>query len=339
MILLSLHLDKNNPFMITQISPKVTIIIPNYNGVQHLTYCLPFVISQTYPNFEIVLVDNGSTDNSISFIKQHFPQIQLIANKSNLGFAEANNLAIQATTAPYIVTLNNDTLVKDNWLSEMMNVAQSQAKVGMVACKILNLRYHHLMDSAGMDIDQAGMAWNRYNNLPNNPTETEPYEVFCPNGAAALYKRAMLEETGLFDEAFFAYCEDMDLGWRGRLMGWQCLYVPTAIVYHYHSATSKQGSKFKRYLISRNRIWTVIKNYPDIWFNLPQLVFYDTLALVYRIIKEKKLTPLYGRVAIIPQLKKMLQQRQIIQCKRTVTTQQLKALMLPSVNLFKAFKL
>ncbi len=314
--------------------PQVTIIIPNLNGRQHLAYCLPSLLEQRYRDYEIVLVDNGSTDGSIEFTQRSFPGVKIIASKRNLGFAGANNLAIRATTSPYIVTLNNDTRVDRNWLDEMVRVAERDQNIGMIACKILYMAEPHLIDSAGLEIDLVGMARNRYNGLAN-PAETEPYEVFCPAGAAALYKRAMLDEVGLFDEAFFAYCEDMDLGWRARLMGWKCVYVPTAVVYHYHSATSGQGSQFKRYLLTRNRIWTVVKNYPSpqLWLYLPQLIFYDLAAMIYRIWLEKNLSPVRGRLAALTQLRPMWQQRRVIQQRRSVSWSQLKTFMTAPLEL------
>lgn len=320
--------------MTNSVGSQVTIIIPNLNGRQHLVYCLSSILEQSYQKFETILVDNGSTDDSVEFTQKNFPGVQVIANQHNLGFAAANNLAIQATTSPYIVTLNNDTRVDRNWLGEMVRVAERDQNIGMIACKILYMAEPQLIDSAGLEIDLVGMARNRYNGLAD-PAETEPYEVFCPAGAAALYKRAMLDEVGLFDEAYFAYCEDMDLGWRARLMGWKCMYVPTAVVYHRHSATSGQGSQFKRYLLTRNRIWTVVKNYPspELWLYLPKLIFYDWLAMVYRIWVEKNLSPIRGRLAALPQLRQMWRQRRLIQQRQSVSWSQLKTLMTAPVEL------
>jgi GT2 family glycosyltransferase len=141
--------------------PSATVIIPNLNGKEHLAYCLPALLGQTYQDFETVVVDNGSTDDSITFVSQNFPWVRIIANPHNLGFAEANNIAIRVTCSPYIVTLNNDTQVEARWLREMIQVAKSHRQAGMIACKILSMREPQLIDSTGLDIDQAGMAWNR----------------------------------------------------------------------------------------------------------------------------------------------------------------------------------
>jgi GT2 family glycosyltransferase len=316
---------------------KVTIVIPSWNGRQHLRRCLPAVLAQTYSHFEVVVVDNASTDGSIDLVRDQFSQVHLIVNESNLGFAEANNIAIRATSAPFIATLNNDTQVEAGWLSELMRGIASDPKLGMAASKILYMKPPHLIDSSGIGISRAGLAWNRCNGAQDDPLEVEPYEVFGPSAAAALYRRAMLDEIGLFDEAYFAYYEDTDLAWRARLMGWRCLYVPTARVYHAHSATSRQGSHFKRYLLSRNELWTILKNYPspDLWLRLPEILFFDLFSMAYRMILERSWSPVLGRLAALGRLRPMFHQRQVIQKQRRITSQEMTQSMEPSPRLFQ----
>lgn len=316
---------------------KVAIIIPNWNGKRHLETCLPAVFAQTFPHFEVVLVDNASTDGSVELVKGRFPQVNLIVNESNLGFAAANNIAIRATSAPYVATLNNDTQVEAGWLSELMRVIASDPGLGMAASKILYMKPPHLIDSSGIGVSRAGLAWNRCNGTQDDPLEVEPYEVFGPSAAAALYRRAMLDEVGLFDEAYFAYYEDTDLAWRARLMGWRCLYVPTARVYHAHSATSRYGSRFKRYLLSRNELWTILKNYPspDLWLRLPEILFFDLFSMTYRMILERSWSPVLGRLAALGCLRPMFHQRQVIQKQRRITSQEMIQSMEPSPRLFQ----
>jgi GT2 family glycosyltransferase len=325
---------EGNPSLIMD---KVAIIIPSWNGKRHLQRCLPAVLAQTFPHFEVVVVDNASTDGSVEWVQEHFPQITLIVNDSNLGFAEANNIAIRTTSAPYVATLNNDTQVETTWLSELVNSMTSDSRVGMVASKILYMQPPHLVDSAGIGVSRAGLAQNRYNGMQENSAETEPYEVFGPSAAAALYRRAMLDEIGLFDETFFAYHEDTDLAWRARLMGWRCLYVPTARVYHAHSATGRQGSPFKRYLLARNGLWTVIKNYPspDLWLYLPEIVFYNLLSIIYRLILERSWSPVRGSLAALRQVRQALRQRRLIQKQRCVSSRDMRKLMSPSSQLLR----
>jgi len=316
---------------------RVTVIIPNWNGRAYLERCLPTVFAQTYPDFEVVVVDNASTDGSVEWVRERFPEVRLITNDRNQGFARANNQAIRATTAPYIATLNNDTQVDPAWLSRLVEAAASDARVGMVASKILYAQPPHLMDSAGIELDRAGFAWNRYNGQPERSEEQEPYEVFGPSAAAALYRREMLDDVGLFDESYFAYYEDVDLAWRARLRGWRCLYVPGARVYHLHSATSRQGSPFKRYFLVRNKVWTTLKNYPApaLWLNLPTILFYDLVADLYRLVRERSFSPLRGRLAALGGLPRVLYLRRTIQQRRRISWQELNEWMIPPVNLLE----
>lgn len=317
---------------------RVSIIIPNWNGKSYLMTCLPSVFAQTYPDFEVVIVDNASTDGSLEWLRSEFPQVRLIANDRNLGFARANNLAIQATSAPYIATLNNDTQVEANWLRELVKGMSLHPQVGMVASKILYHETPHVLDSAGIEVSRTGLAWNRGNRAHEDAREVEPYEVFGPSAAAALYRRAMLDEVGLFDESYFAYYEDVDLAWRARLLGWRCLYVPTARVYHVHSATGRQGSAFKRYLLARNKVWTTLKNYPApaMWFNLPIIVLYDLVSDIYRMILERNLSPIRGQIAALARLPAVLRQRKAIQQRRRVPWNALRESMIPPPDLLRS---
>ena len=314
---------------------KVAIVIPSWNGRHHLERCLPSLLAQDYPDFEILLVDNASTDDTVDWVRQHYPQIRLIWNQENYGFARAVNIGIRATETPFVVTLNNDTVVDGAWLGNLVATAGAEPAVGMVASKVLYMQPPHLVDSAGADVDRAGFYWNRYNGMKDKPEEIEPYEVFGACASAALYRRQMLDEIGLFDHRFFAYCEDMDLAWRGRLMGWRCVYVPLARVYHAHSATSGQGSAFKRFLTSRNRIWTVVKNYhsPDFWLQLPRLVFYDLLSAVFRVAQERSLSPITGRLASLGRLPHYWRKRHAIQHGRRVTSAYLNRALAPFPNI------
>jgi GT2 family glycosyltransferase len=319
---------------------KVTVIIPNWNGRRHLERCLPSVLAQTYAEFEVVVVDNGSADDSVAWVSQEFPQVRLIANSENVGFARANNQAILATDAPYLATLNNDTRPEPTWLEHMVEAMEAEAEIGTVAAKVLYWEPPHLIDSAGIGLDRAGYAWNRYNGQPDNTGEQEPVEVFGPSAAAALYRREMLDEVGLFDESYFAYYEDVDLAWRARLMGWRCLYVPDARVYHVHSATSRQGSPFKRYFLVRNKAVTTLKNYPApaLWLNLPAILFYDLMADLYRLILERSASPVRGRLAALGRLPAAWQQRRTIQGRRKVSWRALSAWMASRPSLTHALR-
>ncbi|UCC65120.1 MAG: glycosyltransferase family 2 protein, partial [Anaerolineae bacterium] len=215
---------------------SVSVIVANWNGRHHLARCLPSLRAQTYRDFEVAVVDNGSTDGSVGWLAQEHPDVRVLCNPRNLGFALANNQAIRATESPYLVTLNNDTEATSAWLAELVAAAESDAAVGMVASQILLASAPGAIDSAGIEVDWTGTGWQRRRGeAADEAGDVE--EVFGPSAGAALYRRAMLEEIGLFDESFFMYCEDVDLNWRAQLAGWRCWYTPKAIVYHKLSAT------------------------------------------------------------------------------------------------------
>ncbi|MBE2201692.1 MAG: glycosyltransferase family 2 protein [Anaerolinea sp.] len=275
---------------------QTSIIIVNWNGRSWLETCLPALQDQTCQDFEIVVVDNGSADDSAVWLARHWPQVRLLTQSRNTGFAPANNVGIQATTTPYVVTLNNDTIVSPTWLAEMVT-AMSEPDVGMVAACIVQWSQPHLLDSAGIEVDRAGIAWQRGWNQ-TVATATTPADVFGPSAAAALYRRAMLDDIGLFDDDYFAYYEDVDLAWRAQQAGWRCRYAPAAQVQHWHSATAAAMPARKLYLISRNKIWTLLKNYAvaSLWTALPAILAYDVLATVYQTGRTRQTAALRGRV-------------------------------------------
>ena len=242
--------------------PLVSIIILNWNGLEHLETCLPSVIGQTYENIEIIVVDNGSTDGSVEYVQQNYDTIKLVCNSTNVGFSKGNNIGIQIASGKYIAVLNNDTELDSNWVSSLVEVAEEHPDAGMFACKILSYYDRNSIDCVGHLIYPDGLSRGRGRGEIDKGQYNKIEEVAFPSGCAALYRKEMLEQIGLFDERFFIYVEDSDLGMRGRLAGWKCLYVPNAIVYHKYSATMGGYSPQKAFLIERNRIWFVVKNLP-----------------------------------------------------------------------------
>ena len=244
--------------------PKVSIAIVNWNGLKFLSGCLGSVYAQGYPSVEVLFVDNGSTDGSVEFVRDNFPETILIRNSENLGFAKANNQAIEAASGEFILTLNNDTELGDGFLEELMaSVDASTERVGMWAPKILSFEERKVIDSVGgLLLYPDGIARGR-GRLETDAAQYDSIEdVFIPSACAALYRRAMLAEVGLFDEEFFAYCEDTDLALRARLLGWEGRSVPRARVFHHYSGTGGSYSETKAFLVERNRIWVVVKNFP-----------------------------------------------------------------------------
>ena len=279
----------------SQATPQVSIIVANWNGRSWLEKCLPTIKQQTWEDYEVVVVDNGSQDDSVSWLHINWPEVIVIPLKINLGFAAANNIGIRAARGDYIVTLNNDTLVDSLWLEEMIT-AVTESDIGMVAPKITIWNQPDILDSTGIEIDKLGTAWNRgYGQSTENDYSTD---VLGPSAAAALYRREMLNQIGLFDENFFAYYEDVDLAWRGRRAGWRCVYAPDAHVRHWHSATGEKTPRLKTYLIGRNKFWNFIKNYsrPKILLILPLYLVYDSLAAVVQTIHLRHPAPIHGRL-------------------------------------------
>lgn len=320
----------------------VSVVIVNWNGKRYLERCLPSVLNQTYSQFEVILVDNGSTDGSVQFVSRTFPQVRLIENPENIGFAAGSNIGIEVAKGDYIATLNNDAQADKKWLEELVCPMEADPRVGMCASKILFAHRPHVIESMGINLDKAGIAWHRFGGSEESEAvgDEEPKEVFGPCAAAALYRRKMLEEIGLFDEEFFAYLEDVDLAWRARLMGWQCLFVSRAKAYHEHSATTKAGFPHKSYLLGRNKVWTILKNYPtpQILFFLPFILSYDLAAVVYLLFVRWDVNALRGRIAGWLAVPRILGKRKTVQARRSVSFATLAQSMSPLENPLQVWK-
>lgn len=244
--------------------PLVSVIVVNWNGENVLDACLSSLCAQTYLSREIIVVDNGSTDGSVELMTRSYgSSVTLITGKENLGFAKAANHGIQAAKGDYIAVLNNDARADPLWLEELVTAAEEgEGKVGMWACKIYVEGTPGLIDCAGHVIYRDGLSRGRGRLDLDGARYSQREEVIFPSGCAALYRKAMLEEIGLFDEDFFLYCEDADLGWRGRRAGWRCLYIPTAIASHTGSASTGPVSLEKAFYTERNRLWLAVKHLP-----------------------------------------------------------------------------
>jgi GT2 family glycosyltransferase len=294
---------------------KVSVIILNWNGKKFLKECLDSLAAQTYRDFETVLVDNGSTDGSAEFVKERYPWVRLVALPENTGFAAGNNRGLEEVGGEFIVTLNNDTRVEPDFLAEMVRVAESDVGIGMVAGKLCNYYQPGRIDAIALKIGTNGLGYN----IGVGETDAGQYDstasVFGPCGGAALYRRAMLDETGFFDPEFFAYYEDFDLAWRGRLAGWGCAAAPRAVVYHVHSATSGEWSPFKVYHTHRNKWYVIIKNWPLglLLKHLPAIIAYDAAALFLAGLKGRGGVALRARLDVLKSIKRLLAKRRKVQ--------------------------
>lgn len=242
---------------------KVSVIILNWNGRQLIGECLDSLFQQDYHDFEIIVVDNGSTDQSIDFINNNYSdKVKLIALNENKGFAAGNNVGIADSKGEYILLLNNDTKVDPNWIKELVQAAEEDQTIGSCASKIVNYYQPDEFDTLGHLMYPDGLNRGRGKFEKDQGQYNTQEEVFFASGCAALYRKKMLDEIGLFDEDFFAYGDDTDIGVRTRLAGWKCIYVPTALVYHKSSASSAPYSPWKIYLVERNRILILFKYFP-----------------------------------------------------------------------------
>ncbi len=242
--------------------PIVSIIILNWNGFQHLNECLTSLKKQTFKNFECIMVDNGSTDGSLDYLEKNHQWLKLIKLEKNIGFSAGNNVGLKNSLGKYIVTLNNDTAVDSNWLRELVKIAEKNPKAGMFASRICSYHDKDTIDSLGMQICLDGMSRGAFRGKKYSMLKHVPFKILLPSACAALYKREMLDQTGFFDESFFAYCEDTDLGLRGIRFGWESVLAKDAIVFHKYSSTAGSFSPFKIYLVERNHFWCSAKNLP-----------------------------------------------------------------------------
>jgi GT2 family glycosyltransferase len=243
----------------------ISVIIPNWNGAEHLEICLPLLLKQTFDDFEIIVVDNGSKDDSVRLIQEAHPSVRLIELPDNIGFAAACNHGIEAARGEYIALINNDTEVDPGWLEALHHAAVQDDRIGMVASKILLSFETREIDSVGMLVYADGIGRQRGRGQVDNGRFDQMEEVLYPSACAALYKKKMFDDIGLFDEDFFLYCEDTDLGLRGQRAGWKAVFAPEAIVLHKYSMTGGGYSLLKAKHVERNRIWVGIKNFPLSW--------------------------------------------------------------------------
>ena len=241
---------------------KVTIVIPNYNGKHFMEPCLSSLSEQTYKDFHILVIDNASSDGSIEYMEENYPDIELIKLQKNFGFSKAVNIGIQHSRTPYVILLNNDTTVDTRYVEEMVKAIEKSPKIFSVSSKMIQMYHPELIDSAGDLYTLSG--WGVCRGCGRPVSNYQKYdEIFTACAGAAIYRRSVFDEIGYFDENHFAYLEDIDIGYRARIYGYYNMYCPTALVYHVGSGTS--GSKynsFKVKLAARNNLYLNYKNMP-----------------------------------------------------------------------------
>ena len=238
----------------------VSVVIPNWNGAEHLPRCLDAVGQQTVADVEVTVVDNGSTDSSLRLLADGYPNIKIISLPRNLGYAGGCNVGLQAAKGETLAILNNDTEVTPTWLAELLAALERCPDAGMATPKVLLWHDHTRIHTAG--------DYMRTNGIPDSRGVWERDEgqfdrqeyVFGAAGVAPAYRRSMLDDIGLLDADFGSYCEDVDLSWRAQLAGYRCVYVPRSVLYHKVSATG--SGPIRSFYVARNTIWVLAKNLP-----------------------------------------------------------------------------
>jgi len=321
--------------------PLISVVVLNWNGKKVIADCLNSLRHQTYKNLEIIVVDNASYDGSREMIINDFPEVKLIANSKNLGFGGGNNVGINQAKGKFIMILNNDTILMPDCIEELKKSIEKDKTFGACASCIL-LKENGLVDVAGIAICLDGLSIGR-GRLEDKAKFNREEEVFFASDCACLYRKEMLEDIKLnneiYDEDFFAYADETDLGWRARLAGWKCIYNPKAIVYHLHSASTSDYSSFKAFLVERNRIWVAIKNFPlfilllGILYNFKRYLFQVYAVLkgkgaAGRFVKQSKKLELIrillkANISALQGLPKMLKKRKEIFKKKRISNREI----------------
>jgi GT2 family glycosyltransferase len=243
--------------------PLFSVIVLNWNGRHLLEECLDSVLAQSFRDFEAIVADNGSADGSVEFLRERYGDlVRVVPLPGNRGYAGAYNVAIPLSRGKYVILLNNDTRVDPDWLGALARACARHPEAGMFTPKILEYDQPDVIDNTGHVIYRDGLARGRSRLEKDDGRFDAEEEVFYPSGCAGVYRRDMLERTGLFDETFFAFGEDTDIGLRGRVAGYSCYYVPDARLYHKYSATWGKYSPGKVFFVERNRLWILFKYFP-----------------------------------------------------------------------------
>ncbi len=248
---------------------KVTVIIPHWNGIEILNDCLVSLYKNEYKKFETVVIDNGSTDGSQEFIKQKFPRVKLIENVRNLGYAGACNQGINLAKTDYVLLLNNDTVMPQNFISAMIETIDSDPLVAMVQPKIISIQdksYFDYSGGAGGEMDIFGYPFARGRIFDTVEKDKGQYDtlttkVFWTSGCALLLKREVVIELGMLDEDFFAHQEEIDLNWRAQIAGYKNVVTYKTHILHYSGYTLRSDNQHKMYLNHRNNLIMMVKNY------------------------------------------------------------------------------
>ena len=282
-------------------SPRVDAIVVNRDRAQLLLAALRSVHAafvRASVRGETIVVDNGSTDGSAELVARELPAVRWVQLEGNNGFPAAVNAGLELVGAEWVLLLNNDATIEADALRHILE-RPIPDDVGTIAMQMRFSARPDVVNSAGIGVDVLGVAYDRYLGAPTGGPASEPAEVFGACGGAALYRRAMLDAIGRFDGGYFLYLDDADVAWRSRMAGWRTLYVPDAVVWHDHSATTRHGSSFKYFHVGRSRVRLLAKNADHrhlLRYGLQMLAF-DLGYVLFVAVADRSLAPLRGRLA------------------------------------------
>jgi hypothetical protein len=265
--------------------PAPTVLIPNWNGMRWLPGCLASIATQTLTPHEVIVVDNGSTDDSARYLHDQHPEVRVISLPDNTGFAHAANLGLRAAAGALVALVNTDVELAGDWLARMAAVLQADPVAASVACKMLSLRDPGMVDDAGDVLRRDGVCEQRGRFGRDDGRWDSPGELFGACAGAALYRRSAVLEVGGFDERYFAYLEDVDLALRLRLAGWTCRYEPV-VALHAAEGSSSALPGGAAALVTRNTLILVARFWPARWLGL---VAYRQLAWAWRALRERRM--------------------------------------------------
>lgn len=282
-------------------APRVSAIVVNYQRPLLTKACLLALreaLARLDESSEIVLVDNGSQDESCDVARQAVPEAIVVELPENRGFTGGASAGIGRSRGEWVALINNDVVVEPGAVAEMLAVGGRAADVGSVAAQMRFTEDRGVINSAGIEVDRLGIAYDRLLGQPIGASEDQPVEVFGACGGAALHRRRMLDELGGIDDTYFFALEDVDLAWRARMAGWRCLYAPAAVVHHHHAATVAHGSDLKYFHVGANRVRTLAKNAETrlLWRYGLAMAAYDAAYVTYAAANDRTLAPLRGRL-------------------------------------------
>jgi GT2 family glycosyltransferase len=303
-------------------SPRATVAVLSWNGRQHLDTCLSSLLGQTYRDREIVLVDNGSSDGTAEYVRATFPEVRIVRLEENAGVCGGLNFGVTQARGELIALINNDTEADADWLRESIRALDAHPEAGFTASRMRLFYRRTELDTAGDLLFRNGHPAKRGWLMPDSPEYDEDAWIFGACAGAAVYRRSMLEDTGLFDEDFFGTLEDFDLSFRAQLMGYRCRYVASAIVYHKVGATEGLGMTSPQllYRVHRNRWFALIKNLPGpLWIRyLGDIVAAEALVLAAASRGGRLGLFFRSRVEVLGQLPRLLRKRRAVQRRRRV---------------------